>query len=264
MITDWDDAYQNSAYIPDADSFVPMWQAKAAAFRAANPPEQIPYGKHCRQIIDLFALAKPKGLVVFIHGGYWQSMDRPLWSHLANGAFKAGWAVAIPGYILCPEVSIANITQQIATAIDCVASKIDGPIHLAGHSAGGHLVSRMGCDDVRLDAAHRLKNIVPISGIYDLRPLLRTEINVALNLTQNSATQESPVFKMPRKGISLTCWVGANERPEFLRQNQLLANIWTGCGIETRASEAPSQNHFTVIAALEDPSSPLTNALLAK
>ncbi|MCF6305737.1 MAG: alpha/beta hydrolase [Rhodobacteraceae bacterium] len=262
MITDWDDAYQNGAYIPDADRYLPMWQAKAAAYRKANPPVQIAYGDHPRQIIDLFQPGNPKGLVVFVHGGYWHSLDRSFWSHLAAGAVQRGWAVAIPEYALCPEVSIADITQQIATAIDCVASKINGPVHLTGHSAGGHLVSRMGCDDVRLATAPRLKSITPISGIYDLRPLTHTNMNADLNLTKNSATNESPVFKTPRKGINLTCWVGSDERPEFLRQNQLLANIWTGCGIQTRSVTAKGQNHFSVISALEHPDSPLTSALV--
>lgn len=262
MITDWDDAYQNGAYIPDADSYMPMWQAKAVAYRKATPPVQITYGNHPRQVIDLFQPPNSKGLVVFVHGGYWHSLDRSLWSHLAAGAMQRGWAVAIPEYILCPEVTIPDITRQIATAIDHLASKINGPIHLTGHSAGGHLASRMGCDDINLAAANRIKNIVSISGIYDLRPLLHTKMNADLNLTNQTATGESPVFKTPRKGLSLTCWAGADERPEFLRQNALLANIWTGCGISSRSIIAKGQNHFSVISALEQPNSPLTNALI--
>ena len=262
MIIDWDDAYQNSTYIPDAETYLPMWKAKSAAFRENNPPESISYGDHPRQIIDLFQPINPKGLVVFVHGGYWHSMDRGQFSHLALGAFQRGWAVAIPGYVLCPEVSIANITCQIATAIDAVASKTAGPIHITGHSAGGHLASRMGCDDVRLNAAGRIKNIVSISGIHDLRPLVHTGMNAELGLTNNSATLESPVFRTPRAGFNLTCWAGADERPEFLRQNALLASIWTSCGINTRSIEAKGQNHFSVISALEHPDSPLTTALV--
>ncbi len=261
MITDWTDAYENGAYIPDAETFVPKWKAKAAAFCVQHPPKQIKYGNHPRQIIDLFQPENPKGLVVFVHGGYWRSMDRPLWSHLARGPLEQGWAVAIPGYILCPETNIANITTQIATAIDTVANMINGPIHLTGHSAGGHLVSRMGCKDVALNCAERLGNIVSISGVHDLRPLINTTMNDDFGLTCDTAIEESPVFKTPRDNIRLTCWVGANERPEFRRQNQLLANIWTSCGIETSAVEAQNHNHFTVIEGLEAQSDLLARLL---
>lgn len=262
MISDWNDAYQNGAYIPEAETFLPKWEAAAAKFRELHSPRKIRYGDHPRQIIDLFVPENPKGLAVFIHGGYWHSMDRSQWSHLAAGALKRGRAVALPGYVLCPEASIAEITTQIATAVDTAARHVDGPIHLTGHSAGGHLASRMACDDVDLACATRIHNIVSISGVHDLRPLLNTDMNVDLKLTHRSAIAESPVFNSPRADTNLTCWVGADERPEFLRQNNLLANIWTGCGANTRVVQEMGHNHFTVVDGLMHPDSPLINAVL--
>lgn len=267
MIIDWDDAYQNGAYIPDADSFLPMWEAKAAAFRDALPAPQIqtdiPYGLHARGSLDLFTPeSTPKGLVVFVHGGYWLRMHRSLWSHLAAGPLANGWAVAMPGYVLAPEASIPEITSQIAKAVDKAAQLVDGPIHLTGHSAGGHLVTRMGCDDVSLACADRIKRILSISGVHDLRPLARTDMRNDLHLTPATAYSESPALSTPRSGFDLTCWVGGDERPEFIRQNALLANIWTGCGVDTTTTVDPGHNHFTVIAGLAVPDSPLTKALI--
>ena len=59
------------------------------------------------------------------------------------------------------------------------------------------------------------------------------------------------------KGATVACWVGDGERPEFLRQNYLLANIWTGLGADARAVHAPGKHHFNVIDDLADPGSEL-------
>lgn len=265
MITDWDDAYENGGYIPNAESYGPKWEAEAAAYRdaMADRMEVVSYGPHPRETMDIFLpKGTPKGLVIYVHGGYWRSRDRGLWSHLTAGPVAHGWAVAMPGYVLCPEVRIADITRQIAAAVDVAAARIAGPVHITGHSAGGHLAARMGCVDITLACADRIKRIVPISGVHDLRPLTRTTMNDDFLLTMDSAVAESPALLTPRQNFDLVAWVGAAERPEFVRQNALLANVWSGCFVKTRCVEVAGQNHFTVIEGLADKNDPLTLALV--
>ena len=270
MITDWDDAYANGDHIADANSYPGMWSEQAAAFRetliAAKRAElDVSYGAEDREKYDLFLPENaPKGLVVFVHGGYWKAFDKSVWSHLANGPVAKGWAVCMPSYTLAPDARLSKITQQIGAAIDHAATKIEGPIHLTGHSAGGHLVSRMISNTSPLSPATlaRVKNTVSISGLHDLRPLLKTAMNDVLGLDDQEALQESAALLNPALPCSLTCWVGADERPEFVRQNDLLANIWTGLGASTRAVHAPDKHHFNVIADLAEPESDLTACLL--
>lgn len=265
MITDWDNAYENGGYIPNAESYGPKWEAAAAAYRTsmADRMEVVSYGPHPREAMDIFLPeGTPKGLVIYVHGGYWRSRDRGLWSHLAAGPVAHGWAVAMPGYVLCPEVRIADITRQIAKAVDVAAARIKGPVHITGHSAGGHLAARMGCTDVALDSADRIERIVPISGVHDLRPMTSTAMNDDFQLTMKSAVAESPALLTPRQNFDLVAWVGAAERPEFVRQNTLLANVWSGCFIETQCVEVEGQNHFTVIEGLAQADDPLTMILV--
>ena len=268
MITDWDDAYANGAYIPEADDIAAKWEADSAAFKADMIAKDrvmldVPYGPSEREAMEIFLPeGTPKGLVVYVHGGYWISRDRSLWLHLAAGSVARGWAVAMPSYTLCPEVRIADITRQIASAIDFAADKIDGPIRIAGHSAGGHLAARMGCTDVELACSDRIERVVSISGVHDLRPLLKTEMNADFQMDLQNAIAESPALLIPRDGLNITCWVGADERPEFVRQNALLANIWTAFPVEITTFEAASLNHLTVINELEYSDSPLTEALV--
>lgn len=270
MIEDWDDAYANGAYIEAAADYPAKWTRMAAEFRQLMTARQqaeldIVYGKGERQRLDIFRPEGDiRGLVVFVHGGYWRAFDKSSWSHLAGGAIGRGWAVAVPSYDLAPTVSISEITLQIGVAIEKAASMISGPIRLTGHSAGGHLVTRMICRDSPLARAprKRIDRVVSISGLHDLRPLLKTKMNDDLRLREAEAVAESAALNQPVKDVELVCWVGADERPEFVRQAELLANIWTGFGIKTSVHRVPAQHHFDVIDGLVDPQSALSEALL--
>ena len=262
---DWDDAYAHAAHIPGSADYPPRWETAAAAFRAGlgDRAERVTYGPAERQTLWLFRPAcEAAGLCVFVHGGYWMRFDPTHWSHLAAGALARDWAVAMPGYTLCPEARIPEITREVGQAIALASEQVAGPIRLAGHSAGGHLVTRMISADTPLPDAvsGRIVNTVSISGVHDLRPLMRTAMNETLQLDEETAWAESPALLRPLDGARLTCWVGADERPEFIRQNALLANIWTGLGAETQEVVEPGRHHFDVIEGLEAPDSPLMRA----
>lgn len=265
-VNDWDDAYENGRNIPNGSDWPAVWVAPAQAFRDRGSNRlDIAYGQTDRSKYDLFLPeGTPKGLLVFVHGGYWVALDKSYWSHLAEGAVTNGWAVAIPSYDLCPTVSITEITAQVGAAIDHAASAFAGPVVLAGHSAGGHLVTAMMCEDSPLspDTLSRLRHVVSLSGLHDLRPLLATTRNEMLRLDMASATAGSPALKRPLPGVRLTTWVGGGERQEFLRQTALLANIWHGLGCATQAVVEPDRHHFNVIDGLAHGSSPLTRTAL--
>lgn len=263
---DWDDAYSNGKYIPGSDTIVSEWNASAAQYREENPPQEVAYGSRTRECFDLFMpTGTPKGLMVFIHGGYWLDFDKSSWSHLAAGCVRNGWAACLPSYDLCPDIRIAGITQQIGAAISKAADLVSGPVNITGHSAGGHLAVRMGCEDTPLNAGvrQRIKNIVGISGLYDLNPLMATSMNKTLRIDEVEAAVESPVLLRPVQDVHFTSWVGGNERPEFIRQSKLLKTAWARHQITVRYVEAPNYHHFNVIAPLNSPKSDLTTAILA-
>ena len=215
-----DDAYANAAYIPGAADYPPRWERAAAALREGLLEQGLadldqPYGESARQRFDLFHPGgTAKGLMIFVHGGYWLRFDKSVWSHLAAGALSQGWAVAMPSYDLCPQVRIADITRQIAAAVTAAAGMVAGPIALAGHSAGGHLVARMLQPGLLGDAvADRLHHVMPISPVSDLHPLLRTSMNAEFKLDAAAARAESPALMTERLAVPVTVWVGADERP---------------------------------------------------
>lgn len=269
-ISDWDDAYANTVNIPGGTRWPDAWVEPARNLREKLGAEgraklDIAYGPGERNRLDLFLpLGTPAGLVVFVHGGYWMALDKSYWSHLAAGPLAHGHAVAMPSYTLCPDVRIAGISREVGAAIAKAAELVPGPVMLTGHSAGGHLASRMVSATTPLPAAvrARIRNVVSISGLHDLRPLMKTGMNDTLRLDEAEALAESPALLRPMAGARVTCWAGAMERGEFLRQNALLANIWTGLGAATAAVVEPDRHHYTVIDGLADPEHALTRTLL--
>ncbi len=265
-VIDWTDAFDNSGYIADATRLADAWAKAAAQFRSnANADLDLPYGDAPRERFDLFYPdCEPKGLFVFVHGGYWHLFDKSSWSHLAEGALERGWAVALPSYPLAPEAQIAQITKATATAIEAAADLVGGPLRIAGHSAGGHLVARMSCaaGPLRVDIQRRLAGITSISGVHDLLPLLRTTMNGTLKLDRAEALAESPAHLPPALTCPVTAWVGAQERPEFLRQTRMLEERWAASGAEIEAVYERGHNHFSIVTALGDPESPLLRACL--
>lgn len=256
-MTDLSRDYQNSAFISGGDTYYPRWQAAAATFRAGlggRAELNLPYGPAARQAFDLFhPLGHPKGLMVFVHGGYWLACGREDYSHLAAGALARGWACAMPSYTLAPEGRIAAMTQEVAQAVRAAAARIPGPVVVTGHSAGGHLSARMGCADLALPVAR----VVPISPLADLAPLMQTDMNADLAIDEAEAAHESPARLALGQGVHAHIWVGGQERPAFLWHARTLSEAWS-----CPWTVDPGKHHFDVIDGLTDPGSALMRACL--
>lgn len=258
---DMNDAYAVGAHIDGADAFPERWASAAAKWREhAVSRLDLSYGSDERQKLDLFLPeAKPKGLAMFIHGGYWRAFGRKDWSHLAAGCVARGWAVAVPSYQLAPNARISAITQDIAAALELAAGIVAGPIVVTGHSAGGHLSARMACEGVGLedDVQRRIVRVAPISPLSDMRPLVGLDMNDDLQLDQAEAEAESVILCTPVAGVSVDVWVGADERPVFLDQAKWLAEAWDA-GLHIEAGK----HHFDVIDAMSDPKNAMITSLL--
>ena len=269
-ISNWDDAYANGVNIPGGDRWPAAWVEPAKNFRerleaAGRAKLDIAYGERPRNRFDLFLPeSTPKGLVVYIHGGFWRAFDKSFWSHLAEGSVASGYAVAMPSYTLCPEVRISDITREVGAAIVKASETVAGPLFLTGHSAGGHLATRMISATSPLPGAvlTRIRNTVSIAGVHDLRPMMKTALNADLHIDEAEALAESPALLRPVDGARVTCWAGSAERSEFVRQNALLTNIWTGLGAATATVVEPDRHHFNIIDGLADATHPLTRTLL--
>jgi len=252
--------YNNRARVPDHQAVMLRWRDSAAAARAAHPPLEIAYGPGEREVMDLFSAADDAPVAVFLHGGYWQALDRSWFSGLAPALLAHGVSLAIPSYDLAPAVRLGHILRQVRAAADAVRGLAGVRPVVFGHSAGGHMAACL-LSEARASAA------VSISGVFDLAPLIPTSINVALRLDAAEASALSPVhWPVPNGstpgGTVLDCLVGADESSEFLRQSRMMADLWGGQGVETRYEALPGLNHFSVLDPLFDPGSALVKRIV--
>jgi arylformamidase len=257
---DYEVEYNNRARVPENPAIIAGWARDAAAYRERHAPRAIPYGSGARHRIDFFACDRDGPVVVFIHGGYWQALDGSFFSHLAGGLNAHGISVAIPSYDLCPEVTVDDIIRQMRTASRELA-RLGRPLVMSGHSAGGHLAACMLATDwPAFDASlpqHPIVAAYAISGLFDLGPLVETSINKAMGLDHAAARAASPLFWNAPVYGSLDAVVGENESAEYFRQSRTIVERWGKAAIATRFGTVPAANHFTAIAPLADPASPM-------
>jgi arylformamidase len=259
---DYEVEYNNRARVPENPQLMAGWARDAAAYREAHAPRRLTYGPGSRNVIDLFTGQGENNapLVVFIHGGYWQALDGSWFSHMACGLNAHGVSVAVPSYSLCPHVTVPDIIEEMRQAMRELA-KVSDRLVVSGHSAGGHLAACMLATDWKTYASlspQLVTSAYAISGLFELEPLVPTSINKALGLDPITARAVSPLLWKPPSRGSLDAVVGETESEEYHRQSRTVADIWSKAGLETRYGVVPSANHFTAIAPLADPASPMT------
>jgi arylformamidase len=257
--------YNLRARVPEHAEIFLRWARDAELYRAEMLKRDraelgLSYGDTPRQFIDLFLpeAGEAAPLAMYIHGGYWRSLDPSSSSHMARGLNGRGIAVAVAGYDLCPIVTVSDIIEQIRRACIFLWQRFGRRVVVYGHSAGGQLAAAMVATDWHALYPKAPADLVPagyaISGVFDLTPLVGLNMNQDLRLTAEEARRVSPLFWPVPPGRILDAVVGDLETDEFKRQSQTMATAWRQASADTRYAEFPG-HHFNVIDALTDPQS---------
>lgn len=264
MSIDYEKEYDNRGRVPEHPDIFARWERETKAYRAQalNAQLGISYGPSPRQTVDLFPAKDDDAqtpLAMFIHGGWWRTLDPSMFSQVAAGPNARGVTIAIVGYDFCPNVPIATIIEEMRAACLFLWRKYKKRIFVYGHSAGGHLAACMVAQDWKAFASDAPADLVPagyaISGVFDLSPLTQVSQNQDLRLDDAEARRVSPVHWKVPKGRTLDAVVGGLESSEFLRQSRIIAEGWRAQGVETRYQEIAGVNHFTIVDALADANS---------
>ena len=264
--------YNNRALVPEHPAFFARWERDSAFVRATLPCElDLAYGPAPRHRIDFFPAANARGTLVFIHGGYWRSLDKDMFSWLAAAWVAAGMNVAMPNYRLAPSVRIDDIVDDLIAAMnwlmDSPSPLGEGPgsgrVVVSGHSAGGHLTAALFAaprSSLHFDPA-RIMGGVPISGVFDFAPLKLFSFNADLKLDDAAVARLNLAGRPSTIGAPLVVAAGAAESSEFRRQSQVLADAWAG---QVRSLLLlPGHNHFSVVDAFSERGQPLFESTLA-
>ena len=271
MATDQDDInyeaeYDNRARVPEHPEIIAEWDRASDAWRqemlsAGRARIGLSYGPHLRHGLDLFLPEEDRNgpIALFVHGGYWRSMERERFSHMAKGLTEHGVPVALISYRLCPEVEVSDIIEDARAATIWLWSEYKRKTLAIGHSAGGHLAACLLATDWTAQSDDLPEHLVPaaisFSGLFDLEPLLHTSINEDLGLTHSNVQNASPLTWPAPAGGWLETFVGGDESDEYHHQSDSITKVWGEHGTHTRMHVIPRTNHFSVINTLADPES---------
>jgi arylformamidase len=253
---------------PDYSDYFDDWATRSAAARERLSPQiDVRYGGESREKMDLFIPEAPSGsMVVFVHGGYWRFMDKSDFSFVAVPYFRRNTSVALINYSLFPGTTMPNVVNQVMRACSWLAEdpltrNCSIEMHLIGWSAGAHLsmmaTAMLGLQNGESSFEGRLRTVLGISGVYDLRPLLLTSANADLRLDKESARGNSPIHFSPPNGVRMAVMWGSAETDEFRRQSRGLAAAWKRKGADLLAAELPNAHHYEAMNLLADEESKL-------
>ncbi|MBI3992884.1 MAG: alpha/beta hydrolase [Candidatus Lambdaproteobacteria bacterium] len=268
-----DKEYNLRARTPDFQDFLDRYAAHSTeARRTLKCTLDIAYGKAAGERLDVFHAQRPGSpVLVFIHGGYWQLLDKSDHSFPALGFVPAGCAVVSINYTLAPAAPMDEIVRQAQAAVAWVCAHAaefggdPGRIYVTGHSAGGHLAAMIPPAptlQARIAPRGGIRGIAPISGLFDLEPLRHTYQQPVLQLSEEVARRNSPMHNIPTCGMSLLAAAGSLEPLPFTQGTQDYASTWNKKGNSGEAVILPKEHHFSVVLQLADADSTLAKAML--
>ena len=246
-------------------------KASLKARAALKSRLDVPYGTSPRQVMDIFSPPKREApVLLYFHGGYWRGGSKEENCHLVDLFVKAGAAVAVAEYDLCPHVTVADIVRQARSAIAWVYRNISAyggdpaKLYVAGVSAGGHLVAMALAHDWEREGLPRdaIKGATAISGVYDLDAVLHVTVNSEIRLTPDSARENSPFLHPPLSHSPLIVAVGGAEPKGWRQMSEDFSKLCKKRGLRCDYLEVDGANHYSISAHLADATSPLARAML--
>lgn len=242
--------------------FAEFEQRSAEAVRQGPCTLDLHYGVGERCTFDFFdAGPRARGVLVYLHAGYWQWRDKAGFRFVAPSLVQRGLHVAMVNYPLCPSVSLAALTETVRSAMPAVLAHADAalPLIAAGHSAGGHLAMEMGLTDwaARGLPTVEVAGVLALSGLYDVVPLAQTSLNENLRLDADSAMAASPLYRAVSNGPPLLLAAGADETPAMREQSRRMHEVWLAMGNHSALHFEPGADHFSLLQRLVEPGSAL-------
>jgi arylformamidase len=271
--TDYDLLYNPRMTVKGYEEVFARWDRDSERARARlDCYLDVPYGVSSSETLDLFrAKGESRGLLMYIHGGFWRALDKKRFSFVAPALVEAGITVAVVDYALCPSVQVADIVMQMVQASAWLyrnGGNFGAPparLAVCGHSAGGHLAAMLlACVWPKYSPdlpKNLVSGVLSISGLYDLREIVKVpSINGDVRLTEKAAIRVSPAFLPPATDAPLHTAIGTDEIEGFHIQNRLIAERWSR--VNRANISCPGRNHFSVLDDLCDPQSPVFESVL--
>lgn len=284
--TEFERQYNARLWTPDCESKVQVNVERSEDVRASAPYHaDIGWGPKSTNGLDLFVPSAVMDesarrdaelpVVLFIHGGYWRSREKSSFSFMSAPLVDAGAIVAVTDYSLCPSVALADIVEEMRLLGEWLQRNVaqyggrPDALHVVGHSAGGHLAAMLALTDWRARSSDLssdfIRSVTPISGLFELEPLLSHSVNDDLKMNREQALALSPALLDASAVMApIDVYVGTAESDEFRRQSVDFASAWASAGATVSCAELSGHDHFTILSALADPEFDITQGLIRR
>lgn len=266
-----DEQYNNRARFPDFEIHFERWTRWSEEARSALPCElDVSVGQSDMECIDIFPAADANApIYLFIHGGYWYSLDKSHYSYVANGMRPHGITTVVNNFGLAPDYDMDAIVEHNRSTLVWLwrnAESLNADpnrIYICGHSAGGHLgLMLLGTDWASIDPrlpANLVKGVCSIGGLHDLEPIRLSFLNEKLHLSIEQARRNSPVHLNYTLAAPLLLITAIDESPELHRQSEIMHRYWQSLGYPVDLSIPQDLDHFNVVNELGNPNCQLVN-----
>lgn len=233
----------------------------------------VPFGPTLAERVDLYPAGRDAPVLVYVHGGFWALRTSEEFGFVARGPVSRGVATVVTNYALCPAVTIDEIVRQTRAAVAWTyrnARSFGGDperVHVAGHSAGGHLVAMLLATDWPGEyglPAGVIKGATAISGLFDLAPFPYTFLQPKVQLTWDQVHRNSPILHLPHAAPPLLVAYGEDETAEFKRQSEDYLAAWKAKGLSGERLVLPGKNHYDIVDGFLDAESPLLSPILGR
>src|SRR5258708_4637379 len=251
----------NGVAVAGSGDIVAGWERFSLEIRARYSSHlDLRYGPRERNRIDFLKAREKRPTLLFIHGGYWQTRAKEIFTVFAGGPMAHGVNVALIGYTLAPDATLDEIVAEIHAGVDFLAERLPrlggdaSRIVVSGWSAGGHLTS--------MALSHpQVKAGMGISGIYDLEPIRHSYLNVKLGLDEAMSRRNSPVMQVGGAAKPLSLVAGSAELPLLRKQTADFAGHRARFGLPVTYEEIPGADHFTIMNELVSPAGRITTLI---
>ncbi|HEY0202015.1 MAG TPA: alpha/beta hydrolase [Burkholderiaceae bacterium] len=258
---------------PERGALYQGYAQLSQTLRDTRPWESLRYGPAERCVIDFFAAdanGRPTPLFVFVHGGFWRGGEPTNFHAIAKGLLGQGISAAFIGYELTPSVTLTELYQQVRAGMQFLLDSADSlgfdlkRISLCGHSAGGHLVAMLASENAAAWPHEPFANVIPISGIFALEPMLLSPINHLCRITPQEVHSHSPLLKTAFHAKRFSVLVGEGETESFLLQSEVFHKHLRALGQVSELYRIAGHHHFSIFKIFLDPSEPLLGALIRR
>jgi arylformamidase len=270
-----DDAYDQAVYAPNREHVnLRLSKASEDSRKRLGSPQRRAYGASAIEQLDIYRAPGNGGpIVVFIHGGAWQSGAAAEHAYAAEMFVRAGVHFVVLDFDRVQDAggSLFPMVDQVRRAIawvHCNAASFGGDpsrIHVVGKSSGSHLGGCVAITDWTKDfdlPADAVKGYVLQSGMYDLRGPRLSKRGAYVKFTDAMEEDLSPQRHLNRIVAPIVLVCGSNETPEFQRQSRDFAAALERAGKAVELIYAAGHNHFEIAETLANPYGHVGRAVL--